>query len=771
MLSKESEKTLDRAIRWAQSEKHEYVTPEHLLMALIEDADAFNTLRACGVNVEVLRDDIKSHFKDKIPKNNESGPDKTEDQKKPTLQDSLAKLPEITNSFRRIIQRAVIQAQSSGKTSVTTGNLLVAFFEEKDSFALYFLEKQNVTRFDVINFISHGINKGAVHPALPPGESAGSSGPTKGTLEQFTVNLNEKAKKGLIDPVIGRDDVIERIIQVLCRRTKNNPLLVGEPGVGKTAIAEGLALKIHENDVPEILKNKTILNLDIGLLLAGTKFRGDFEDRLKNVVAEVQANPDYVLFIDEIHTIVGAGGTQGGSLDASNLLKPSLADGSLSCIGSTTHKDFRTHFEKDRALARRFQKIDINEPSVPDTIKILTGLKGKYEEFHNVVYSSSVIKAIAELSAKHITGRHLPDKAIDVLDEAGARHQVFGKASKKNISVQEIEDIVAQIARIPSQQVTSHDKTNLKNLSRNLKLVIYGQDKAIEVLASAIKVARSGLRSGNKPVGSFLFAGPTGVGKTEVTRQLAQQLGVQILRYDMSEYMEKHAVSRLVGAPPGYVGYEEGGLLTEAVNKTPYCVILFDEIEKAHPDLINILLQVMDNGQLTDSNGRTSDFRNAIIVLTTNAGARETSKSEIGIKPAEVQGRFMEAIKQTFSPEFLNRLDAVVPFAELTPEIIDQVTQKFIIELQELLREKKVEITLSARAMKWLSEKGFDRAMGARPMARVINEHLKQPLVDEILFGKLAKGGRVNVDLVEDKFSFEFFSLKSNTKEKVKEEA
>ncbi|MEK7358574.1 MAG: ATP-dependent Clp protease ATP-binding subunit ClpA, partial [Bdellovibrionota bacterium] len=687
--------------------------------------------------------------------------------------------PEFTLACHRLLQRAVIQVQSAGKDLVTTGNVLVAIFNEKDSHAVYFMEAQGVTQFDVINYISHGVSKAdptSMSGPISSSSSSSSAGPQddrdmeidglpkdsskqgkQSPLKAFCVNLNERARQGKLDPMIGREDVIERSVQVLCRRTKNNPLLIGEPGVGKTAIADGLAQRIVAGDVPEALKGATIYSLDMGALLAGTKFRGDFEERLKAVVKALEAEPHGVLFIDEIHTLVGAGATSGGSMDASNLLKPSLANGGLSCIGSTTYKEYRQHFEKDRALSRRFQKIDVNEPSVEDTIKILEGLKSRYEEHHNVEYSTGALKAAAELSARYIQARHLPDKAIDVIDEVGARVRINAKdAETKKIKVSDVEKVVASMAQVPVHSVNSQDKTALRELEPKLKGVVFGQDKAIEAVATAIKMSRTGLGRDNKPIGSYLFAGPTGVGKTEVCKQLASILGNQFLRFDMSEYMEKHAVSRLVGAPPGYVGYEEGGLLTEAVTKNPYAVLLLDEIEKAHPDIYNILLQVMDNGTLTDSHGKTADFRNIVLILTTNAGAADAQKGNVGINPVAHSDKHQEAIKRALTPEFINRLDAIVHFDKLPEDVMMKVVGKFLGELEKQLGKKKIELVATDAALKWLLKKGFDPLYGARPMARTIDEHIKKPLVDEILFGRLEKGGKVKVSIKDDKPVFEF---------------
>ena len=764
MLSKDVEVALDRAIRSAQLDRHEFVTPEHLLLALLDDEETIRVLQALNTDLSALRIDLQSHLDRKIPRSKDSSltPLTTEELTENNKETSTH-VPQITLSFKRLIQRAVVHVQSAGKELVTPAHLLVALFEEKESHALFFVQKQKISRLDIIQYISHGTTKLVGATAIGATDDNTPRPNQTSPLEAFAVNLNERADQGKIDPLIGRDDVLERMIQTLCRRTKNNPLLTGDPGVGKTAIAEGLALRIVEGKVPVALQEATIYSLDLGSLLAGTKFRGDFEERLKSLIQMISKKPNSILFIDEIHTIVGAGGTNGGSLDASNLLKPALASGDISVIGSTTQKDYRQHFEKDRALARRFQKIDVEEPSIEDCVQILTGLKSKYEDFHNVAYPPETLRAAVELSAKHLRGKFLPDKAIDLIDEVGSRYRLKTPPGSPRpvISVQDIETEIAKSAKIPAQSVSLDDREKLRTMERNLKLMIYGQDQAIEQTVNLIKVNRAGLGQPRKPVACLLFAGPTGVGKTELARQLSHVLGIQFLRFDMSEYMEKHAVSRLVGAPPGYVGFEEGGLLTEAVTKNPYSLLLMDEIEKAHPDLMNILLQIMDHGSITDSNGRTADCRNLILIMTTNLGARENTRSDIGIVPGESKGRFMEAIKQSLSPEFLNRLDSVIPFGELTPDIVIQVVSKFIMEVQDQLKGKNVDLHVDDEAKQWLLKKGYDKVYGARPMARAIHEHLKRPLVDEVLFGKLIAGGRVDVSLGNDALKFEFQDAKN----------
>lgn len=756
MLNAKLEASLNEAVRIAAENHHEFVSLEHVLLALLDNPDAIDILTSCGANLPSLRTDLTQHLKTHSPVVSDE-----------IIQSYPSWKPELTIAFHRLLQRAAIQVQSAGKKEVSTGYLLVAMFNERQSHAVYFLEKAGVTQFDVVNYISHGAtpNKGLTPGAQPGTDPDGGSRPAGSPLEAFTVNLNEKVKAGKADPLIGRDDVIERCIQVLARRTKNNPILIGEAGVGKTAIADGLAQRIVEGKVPAQLKHAEIFSLDMGALVAGTKYRGDFEERLKAVVTELRARKKAILFIDEIHTVVGAGGTSGSTMDASNLLKPALADGTISCIGSTTYKEYRNSIEKDRALARRFQKIDIREPSVEETVQILEGLKAKYEQHHNVQYTKLAIKACAELSAKYIHGRHLPDKAIDVMDEVGARARIMAKTDDpQTVSAKDVEKVVSFIAQVPVASVTTNERDKLKNLELDLKKVIFGQDTAIEKVVSAIKVSRSGLARENKPIGSFLFAGPTGVGKTELSKQLAKLLGVEFLRFDMSEYMEKHAVSRLVGAPPGYVGYEEGGQLTEAMNKTPHAVVLFDEIEKAHPDLINILLQVMDAGKLTDNNGKVADFTNAIIIMTSNAGAFDAAKGGLGIHRTTSSGISMDAIKKEFRPEFLNRLDAIVEFAGLSEERLLQVVEKFIDELRNQLRKKKVALHVSPSAVRWLFEKGHQPQYGARPFARVIDEHLKKPLVDNLLFGDISKGGEVKVDVADGKLDFKYSKAKQEAK-------
>lgn len=753
MLDPKLERSLNQAVDSARTGSYEFVSLEQVLLSLVQiDEEAKEILTACGVDLNALESQLEIFIQQHCPR--VESREKTKD---PNWR------PELTMAFHRLLQRAAIQVQSSGKNIVRSGNILVALFNESESYAKYFLEQQGLSQFDVINFISHGITKleapdpdNIAFDGLPRDGEA----PHKGSaLQSFTVNLNERAKAGLIDPLVGREEIITRMVQILCRRTKNNPLLIGEAGVGKTALADGLALQVVQNKVPPLLRSAVIYSLDMGALLAGTKYRGDFEERLKAVVKELGQKPKAILFIDEIHTLVGAGGTSGGSMDASNLLKPSLANGSLSCIGSTTFKEYRTHFEKDRALARRFQRIDVKEPSVEETIEILKGLKSRYEDHHNVSYSRQALEAAAELSAKHISGRQLPDKAIDVIDEVGAALRLQAQNDEiQVVQVRDIEMTIAAMAQIPPRSVSSSDKQRLKELDSKLKALIFGQDEAIHQVVSAIKLARTGLGRENKPIGSYLFAGPTGVGKTEVAKQLATQLGIQFLRFDMSEYMEKHSVSRLVGAPPGYVGYEEGGLLTEAINKNPHCILLLDEIEKAHPDLINILLQVMDSGQLTDSNGKTSDFSNVILIMTSNAGAHEAAKGGMGIHPEKSSKLSLDAIKKSFRPEFLNRLDAIVEFNNLEPSILIQVIKKFIGELQAQLANKRVELNITEEAIKWLFEKGHEPAYGARPFARTVDTYIKKPLVDDILFGKLTQGGTVQVQIKNNQLDFEILS-------------
>jgi ATP-dependent Clp protease ATP-binding subunit ClpA len=745
MISKELETTLNTALNEAKRRRHEYVCLEHLLYALLQDKDAGAAMLNCGGDLERLRKSLEEFFSGQLE----------------TLPDGLIQEPQQTLGFHRVLQRAVIHAQSAEKKEINGGNLLIAMFREPDCYAVYLLEEQGITRFDVVNYISHGISKIATGEELPQSEDESSEEekPSQrvNPLEAFTVNLVNRAAQGSIDPLIGREDEIERTIHVLCRRRKNNPIYVGDPGVGKTAIAEGLALKIHRGEVPDALKSAVIYALDMGALLAGTKFRGDFEARLKGVLAGLKKKPDTILFIDEIHTIVGAGATSGGSMDASNILKPALASGELKCIGSTTYHDYKSYFERDRALARRFQKIEIPEPSQDEAYKILEGLKPHYEKHHGVHYSTAAIRAAVQLSAKHINDRRLPDKAIDVIDEIGAAVKLQpADKRKKTIGAKDIEKIVAKIAKIPPRSVSTSDKEQLQNLDRDLKLVVFGQDAAIETLAGTIKLSRSGLGHPEKPIGCFLFSGPTGVGKTEVAKQLAQVMGIEFLRFDMSEYMEKHTVSRLIGAPPGYVGFDQGGLLTDAINRNPYAVLLLDEIEKAHPDLFSILLQVMDHATLTDNNGKKADFRNIILIMTTNAGAREMSGAPLGFAAQSNVGKGKEAIEKMFSPEFRNRLDAMVTFNALSPENIERVVEKFIMELDHQLNEKKVFLQLTPKARRWFAERGYDPAFGARPMARLIQNEIKRVLADEILFGKLQNGGKVEVDESEGKLTFSY---------------
>lgn len=736
MIAQELEVSLHMAFVEARQKRHEFITVEHLLLALLDNPSAAEALRACAANIEHLRRDLGNFITEHTP--TVAGDDEIDTQ--PTL------------GFQRVIQRAILHVQSSGKKEVTGANVLVAIFGEKDSHAVYFLQKQGVTRLDVVNFISHGISKVAQPAKAETEQEVDSEGRhDAGPLESFTINLNALALQGKIDPLIGREKELERVIQTLCRRRKNNPLLVGEAGVGKTAIAEGLARRVVEGVVPDILANANVYALDMGALLAGTKYRGDFEQRLKGVLKQLQDNPDAILFIDEIHTLIGAGAASGGTLDASNLLKPALSGGQLKCIGATTYTEYRGIFEKDHALSRRFQKIDVNEPSVAETVDILKGLKTRFESHHGVKYSAAAINSAVELSARFITDRHLPDKAIDVIDEAGAAQRILPKSKqKKVIGKLEIEDIVAKIARIPSTHVSSDDRTALKNLDRDLKATVFGQDAAIDALAKAIKMARSGLGNPSKPIGAFLFSGPTGVGKTEVARQLAYCMGIELTRFDMSEYMERHAVSRLIGAPPGYVGFDQGGLLTEAVTKKPYCVLLLDEIEKAHPDIYNILLQVMDHGTLTDNNGRKADFRNVVIIMTTNAGQETLQKSTMGFTTEKKAGDEMADIKRLFTPEFRNRLDAIISFKSLDHEVILRVVDKFLMQLEEQLHEKKVEAIFTDALKEHLAEEGFDPLMGARPMARLIQDTIRSSLADELLFGRLSHGGKVTVDLGSD---------------------
>ncbi|MBW8366110.1 MAG: ATP-dependent Clp protease ATP-binding subunit ClpA [Rhizobium sp.] len=744
MIAQELEVTLHMAFMDARQKRHEFISVEHLLMAMLDNPSAAEVLRACGANIEAMRDQLGKFIEEHTPKVAGEGEVDTQ----PTL------------GFQRVIQRAILHVQSSGKKEVTGANVLVAVFGEKDSHAVYFLTQQGVTRLDIVNFISHGITKTPQSEPARPDEAAevNAEAPTSSPLDSFAQNLNTQALAGKIDPLIGRDQELERVIQTLCRRRKNNPLLVGEAGVGKTAIAEGLARRIVESSVPDILAQSTVYALDMGALLAGTKYRGDFEQRLKGVLKQLADNPKAILFIDEIHTLIGAGAASGGTLDASNLLKPALSSGQLRCIGATTYTEYRGIFEKDHALSRRFQKVDVPEPSVNETVEILRGLKSRFEDHHGVKYTAAALTTAAQLAARYINDRHLPDKAIDVIDEAGAAQRILPKSKqKKTITPREIEDIIAKIARIPPKTVSSHDKNSLKTLDRDLKAVVYGQNAAIDALATAIKMSRSGLGNPQKPIGNFLFSGPTGVGKTEVARQLAYVLGVELIRFDMSEYMERHAVSRLIGAPPGYVGFDQGGLLTEAVTKHPYAVVLLDEVEKAHPDIFNVLLQVMDHGTLTDTNGRKADFRNVVLIMTTNAGAEMLNKATIGFSNSRESGDEMGEIKRMFTPEFRNRLDAIIPFAPLTEPVILQVVDKFLMQLEEQLHEKKVEAVFTDALKAYLAKHGFDPLMGARPMARLIQDTIRKALADELLFGKLAHGGRVTIDIdASEKVSLEF---------------
>ena len=755
MLSRNLEKTLHRALAYANERRHEYATLEHLLLSLTEDQDAVAVLRACTVDVDKLRRDLAGYVDNELAS-----------LISPHVEDAKP-----TASFQRVLQRAAIHVQSSGREEVTGANVLVAMFAERESHAVYFLQEQEMTRFDAVNYISHGIAKapgrsetrrvqGAEEERAEgagPGGEKGNAKRGHDALDAYTVNLNKKAKSGKIDPLIGRESEVDRTIQILCRRSKNNPLYVGDPGVGKTAIAEGLARRIVQLEVPEVLQNAVIYSLDMGSLLAGTRYRGDFEERLKAVLSELEAQPHAVLFIDEIHTVIGAGATSGGAMDASNLLKPALASGGIRCIGSTTYKEYRSYFEKDRALVRRFQKIDVNEPSVEDAVKILRGLKPYYEKYHKVRYTAGAIRAAVELSSRYINDRKLPDKAIDVIDEVGAAQMLLPESRRrKTITDKEIEAVIATMARIPAKSVSRDDMEVLLNLDRDLKTMVFGQDSAIEALTSAIKLARAGLRDQEKPIGSYLFSGPTGVGKTEVARQLARTLGIEITRFDMSEYMERHTISRLIGAPPGYVGFDQGGLLTDAVDQHPHCVLLLDEIEKAHPDLFNILLQVMDYGKLTDHNGKNVDFRNVILIMTTNAGAAEMSKPAIGFGNPVRTGDDHEAINRLFSPEFRNRLDSIISFAALSRDTIHKVVDKFVLQLEVQLADRGVTIELDQAARDHLAEKGYDPLYGARPLGRVIQDSIKKPLAEELLFGKLAKGGVVTVTVKDDKLSFKF---------------
>ncbi|MDQ5879454.1 MAG: ATP-dependent Clp protease ATP-binding subunit ClpA [Pseudomonadota bacterium] len=745
MIAQELEVSLHMAFVEARQKRHEFITVEHLLLALLDNPSAAEALRACGASIDVLRRDLNKFIAEHTP--TVAGEDEIDTQ--PTL------------GFQRVIQRAILHVQSSGKKEVNGANVLVAIFGEKDSHAVYYLQKQGVTRLDVVNFISHGISKVPQQKAATEGEveTEGEQQASAGPLESYTLNLNAMALAGKIDPLIGRDKELERVIQTLCRRRKNNPLLVGEAGVGKTAIAEGLARKIVEGDIPEILSQANVYALDMGALLAGTKYRGDFEQRLKGVLKQLTENPNAVLFIDEIHTLIGAGAASGGTLDASNLLKPALSSGQLKCIGATTYTEYRGIFEKDHALSRRFQKVDVVEPTVAETVEILKGLKPRFEAHHGIKYSASALTSAVELSVRFINDRHLPDKAIDVIDEAGAAQRILPKSKqKKTIGKQDIEEIVAKIARIPSTHVTTDDRGSLKNLDRDLKNVVFGQEAAIDALAKAIKMARSGLGNPGKPIGAFLFSGPTGVGKTEVAKQLAYCMGIELLRFDMSEYMERHAVSRLIGAPPGYVGFDQGGQLTEAVTKKPYCILLLDEIEKAHPDVYNILLQVMDHGTLTDNNGRKADFRNVVIIMTTNAGQEAIQKNTMGFTSDKKTGDEMIEIKRLFTPEFRNRLDAIVSFRALDHDVILRVVDKFLMELELQLHEKKVDAVFTDALKEHLAKEGFDPLMGARPMARLIQDTIRSALADELLFGRLSSGGKVTVDIDKEnkvKLSFE----------------
>lgn len=770
-FSRDLESTLHNALAEASQRRHEYATLEHLLLALINDPHASTVLKACSVDLDELSAQVMRYL------DNELG----------SLRADTAVDPAPTAGFQRVVQRAILHVQSSGRQEVTGANVLVALFSERESHAVYFLQQQDMSRLDAVSYISHGIAKtpGMSDPKAPKGvsdqgQAEGQRGGeqtqknAESALAQYTVNLNDKARQGKIDVLIGRGAEVDRTIQILCRRSKNNPLYVGDPGVGKTAIAEGLALKIVEGDVPDVLKDAEIYALDMGALLAGTRYRGDFEERLKNVVSELERMPHAVLFIDEIHTVIGAGATSGGAMDASNLLKPALSSGSIRCIGSTTYKEFRNHFEKDRALLRRFQKIDVNEPTVEETVKILTGLKPAFEKHHNVRYTPDAIKTAVELSARYINDRKLPDKAIDVIDESGSAQMLLPESKRRKvIGVKEIEAVVASMARIPPKSVSSDDKKVLETLDKELKRVVFGQDKAIDLLSSAIKLSRAGLREPNKPIGSYLFSGPTGVGKTEVARQLALLMGIPLTRFDMSEYMERHSVSRLIGAPPGYVGFDQGGLLTDAVDQNPHSVLLLDEIEKAHPDLFNILLQVMDNGKLTDHHGKTVDFRNVVLIMTTNAGAADMAREGIGFGAGPRVGEDEEAIKRMFSPEFRNRLDAIVPFDYLPPAIVSRVIDKFIIELEMQLAERDVHIALEDDAKDWLITRGYDRLYGARPLGRLIQDSIKRPLAEELLFGKLINGGEVRVHIKDDQPAFEITAAapKPKKRKKAKPEA
>jgi len=748
MLSRHLEQTLHRALANANERRHEYATLEHLLLALSEDQDCVAVLRACGVDLDRLRRELTDYLDSELTNLITSSPEDA----KPTA------------GFQRVLQRAAIHVQSSGREEVTGANVLVALFSERESHAVFFLQEQEMTRFDAVNYISHGIAKvpGRSQNKRVAGaeeEANGEKVVKKGgeALDAYCVNLNQKASQGKIDPLIGRELEVERTIQILCRRTKNNPLFVGDPGVGKTAIAEGLARRIYKGEVPDVLVNATIFALDMGALLAGTRYRGDFEERLKAVITELEQHEDAILFIDEIHTVIGAGATSGGAMDASNLLKPALQSGTLRCLGSTTYKEYRNYFEKDRALVRRFQKIDVNEPSVEDTVKILKGIKAYYETHHRVRYTNEAIRSAVELSSRYISDRKLPDKAIDIIDEVGAAQMLLPESRRrKTISVKDVEAVVAKIARIPPKSVSRDDRETLQNLERDLKTMVFGQDKAILALSSAIKLARAGLREPEKPIGNYLFAGPTGVGKTEVARQLAKSLGIELIRFDMSEYMERHTVSRLIGAPPGYVGFDQGGLLTDAIDQHPHAVLLLDEIEKAHPDLFNVLLQIMDHGKLTDHNGKSVDFRNVILIMTTNAGAADMARPAVGFERSARVDEDKEAIEKMFTPEFRNRLDSTIHFAPLSPEVISKVVDKFVMQLEVQLTDRGVSIELSDEARAWLAKKGYDPLYGARPLGRIIQENIKKPLAEELLFGKLSKGGVVRVSIDGDKPSFAF---------------